>query len=276
MSFNLWGLEIYYYGIIIAGGILAAFVTGLLIFKKLKYNENVLFLVLLLCIPCAIVGARVLYVLCNLSQYHSFLDVINIRLGGLSIYGGVIAGAIGLFAIARIKKCGFFTLADIIVICLILAQCIGRWGNFTNSEVYGFAVGQHIFPFTVDIGGTPHLATFFYESVLNLIGFCLLLWIFFKKQKKWGITSACYLIWYGVVRAILEPLREAEYILKFYGDNPIVFNQVSFMISIVMIILGMLLLWAVKRGWISQKSATLLKETKECSNKKKTGTKEAK
>jgi len=299
VSFSLFGLEIYYYGVIITAGILAAFICGLIIFKKIGYKEELAYLILLICVPLGIIGARLYYVIfSDWSMYETFFDVINIRSGGIAIYGGVIGGALGLFIVSRIKKCGFFTLADIGVICLILAQSIGRWGNFTNAEVYGFAVDTHIFPFTVNVDGQAHLATFFYESILNLAGFVFLLFIFFKVQRKnkeqpidrnkkltplrggvprkagrggslWGITSACYLIWYGTVRAILEPLREPEYILHIIGNNNIVFNQVSFVISLVTIALGVILLFAVKKGWISQ-------ENKQCLTTNTTETENAK
>jgi phosphatidylglycerol:prolipoprotein diacylglycerol transferase len=268
MSFNIFGIQIYLYGVIIASAILAAFLVGLFISKKMNYKEEIAYLILLICVPCGIVAARVYYVVfSDWSLYNSFFDIINLRAGGIAIYGGVIGGAIGLFAVSRIKKCGFFTLADIVVICLILAQSIGRWGNFTNREAHGFAVGFDFFPLTVNIDGQAYLATFFYESILNFIGFFVLLFVFLKKQKKWGVTSACYLIWYGVVRACIEPLRTDS--LLVFGSNPVIFNRVSFLLSIALVVLGMVLLVAVKKSLTSQ-------ENSECLNTKPMDTKKAK
>jgi phosphatidylglycerol:prolipoprotein diacylglycerol transferase len=137
-----------------------------------------------------------------------------------------------------------------VVIVLILAQSIGRWGNYFNQELYGLSTGNfHMFPFTVLIGGSPHLALFFYESILNLVGF-ILLFIVFSKQKNWGTTSAVYLIVYGTIRGSLELLRDPYYIL---GNN----IAVSMVISIVAIGLGILLLILGKLGKISQKDMAL-------------------
>ena len=260
-GFTIGGLEIRWYGIIIAAGILVAFLVAAKLFKKAGYKDSIVYWILLICIPAAIVGARIYYVLFNLNDPDlKTFGIINIRKGGIAIYGGIIGGCLALFIIARVKKCGFFTLADVCAVALILAQSIGRWGNFMNKEVYGFEVASHAFPFTVDIYGTPHLATFFLESILNLGGFILLLYVL-SRQKKWGTTSAVYLIFYGCVRAILEPLRDPEYILKINPKGSgIVFNQVSFMISLVIIALGVLILFANKKGWVSQRNETVLKE----------------
>ena len=264
MSFNLWGLEIYYYGVIIAAGVLTAFLVALFIFKKIGYKEEVAYLILLVAVPLGIVCARAYYVIfSDWSNYHSFLDVINIRAGGMAIYGGVLGGALGVFIVSRIKKVGLFTIGDICVMVLILAQSIGRWGNFVNQEAYGITVAHSAPPFTVfiDADGKNHLATFFLESILNLIGFAMMMVIFFRLRKsgkyKWGTMTALYLIWYGIVRAIVEPFRTDS--LLMFGSSEIIFNRVSFMLSIALIVLGVLLLWATKKGWTSQENKACLK-----------------
>jgi len=264
MSFSIFGVEIFVYGIIVASSMLAAFIVGLVIFKLIGYKEEIAYLILALVIPLGIIIARLYYVAFSPHNFSRFFDIINIRGGGMAIYGGIIGGALGLFIASRIKKVGFYTLADIAVIGLILAQAIGRWGNFVNEEIYGFGVSNHVPPFTVNIGGSYHLSTGFIESMLNLIGFGLMVWLFFYLRKrgtyKWGITSGFYLIWYGTVRAILEPLRDPNYILRIFPNGPnIVFNQVSFMLSIALVILGVLLLVAVRLGYVSQENNACLK-----------------
>ena len=160
MSFSIFGIDIYVYGVIIALGILTAFFVTLLIFKFIGYKEDIAYLILLIAVPLGIICARIYYVLfSDWSTYHSFLDVINIRAGGMAIYGGVIGGAFGVWIVSRIKKVGLFTIGDIAVMVLILAQSIGRWGNFVNKEVYGVKVAHSVPPFTVDIYGETHLAT---------------------------------------------------------------------------------------------------------------------
>jgi len=288
-SFSFFGLfDIAYYGIIVATGIVVAFVVGLFLLKKANYKEDIAYLIILICVPLGFVFARLYYITFDgWGNYKSFMDVIAVWHGGLAFYGGAIGAAIGLLIITKgIKKCGFFAVADIGVICLIIAQAIGRWGNFVNDEAYGLCVKGGFFPFVVpgadcpECGGAKnHVATFFIESMLNLIGFAFLLYMFLKKQKArdansgeeakakhtWGIISAYYLIWYGIVRAIIEPLRMDS--LLMFGSNPIIFNRVSFMLSLALIVLGVLLLWAVKRGWISQENTKCLR-TRETDTKK--------
>jgi len=274
MTFPLFGTDIAVYGVIVAFSILAAFVTGLIIFKVLNWKEDIAFLIVLLCVPAGIILARFYYVIFSLDEFRgaSFFEIINPRGGGMAIYGGIIGGALGLFAVARIKKVGFFALADIGAICLILAQAIGRWGNFVNQEAYGLLVSKHVPPFTVLIDdchycltqGCAHLATYLYESVLSLIGFGVLLFLFFHLRKKGkyniGTISGAYLIWYGVTRAIIEPLRTDS--LLMFGSNAIVFNRVSFMLSIALIAIGVLILIAAKKKWISQEYEGCLKDKK--------------
>jgi len=288
MSFSVFGFDIYVYGIIIASAILAAFVVGVLIFHFIGYKTDIAFLILLLSVPLGIVLARAYFVAFTSHQFNTFWDVINIRAGGMAIYGGIIGGALGIFIAARIMKVGFYSLADIVVITVILAQAIGRWGNFVNAEAYGVGVVNHVFPFTVLIDDGccdkgyphPHLAAFFLESMMNLIGFFVMIFLFLdiklrkkdeelgttiwgvtiKKREKhrWGTISAVYLIWYGLVRAIIEPFRTDS--LLIFGSNEIVFNRVSFMLSIALVILGVLLLLAVKFGYVSQENQGCLKK----------------
>jgi phosphatidylglycerol:prolipoprotein diacylglycerol transferase len=274
-SFSFFGLfDIAYYGVIVATSIIVAFVVGLFLLKKANYKEDIAYLIILICVPLGFIFARLYYITFDgWGNYKSFMDVIAVWNGGIAIYGGVIGAAIGLLIITKaIKKCGFFTVADIGVICLIIAQVIGRWGNFVNDEAYGLCVSSSlVIPFVVpgndcvECGGLQnHVGTFFIESMLNLAGFFFLLWILLKKQKKWGVTTACYLIWYGVVRAIIEPLRMDSLTI---GSSTMIFARVSFLLSLALIIMGVLLLWAVKRGWISQENSKCLK-TNETDTKK--------
>ena len=262
-SLQIGNFHIYYYGMIIAIAILVAFAIGLLMFRVVGYKDEIAYMILILCVPLGIIGARLYYVIfSDWSMYNSFFDVINMRGGGMAIYGGIIGGALGLFIVARIKKCGFFTLADLCVVGLILAQSIGRFGNFVNQEAYGFAVGVHVPPFTVNIDGQAHLATWFFESMLNLIGFVVLfIWYTMKLKREkyvWGTGSAMYLIWYGVTRAIIEPLRNDS--LTMFGSSTFLLNRVSFMLSLAIIIAGVVLYICAKKGLVSQENKECLKK----------------
>jgi len=261
VAFVIFGMEIYWYGIFVTGGIIVAFILATFIMKKLGFREEIVFEALLVVVPIAIFGARFWYVIVEGVPITNFF---NFRDGGLAIYGGIIFGALGLLIYTlAIRKCSFFAISDVVVVVLILAQSIGRWGNFFNEEIYGLATGDfHFFPLTVMIGNSPHLALFFYESILNLIGF-VFLFMLFRKQKKYGTTSAAYFIIYGVVRAILEPLRMPTYQMM-VGPIP-----VSVVLSVLAVALGIVLLVLNKYNKLSQKDITLRPKKEEDKKKKK-------
>lgn len=167
-------------------------------------------------VPPAIVGARLYYVAFRWNVFaEDPMSILRVWEGGLAIYGAVIGGFAGLLCMARVKKLSFLTLLDIAAPLVLLGQAIGRWGNYFNGEAYGFAVTQaalQFFPLSVFADGQWHLATFFYESCWNFVGF-LLLWRFRRQAKKAGDTAFCYLLWYGAGRLFIEGLRTDSLLL---------------------------------------------------------------
>ncbi len=260
VGFQFLGLNITYYGIIIAVGLLIGIIICDYLCRQRGYDNNIPYVLILFVVPLAILGARMYYIV--FSDQLTMVDFFNLSNGGfqgLAIYGAEIGGLIGIMIYCAIKKCSPFVITDMVVIALILGQSIGRWGNFFNQEAFGVAIGWHCFPFTVYIDALQeyHLATFFYESILNFIGFWFLFYVF-KKQNKFGTTTASYLIWYGFVRAIIEPLRTDS--LLFPGTNAdFVFNRVSFVLSIALIVIGVVLLILNKKGKLSQNDKHLFK-----------------
>ncbi len=217
IAFTIGNTDIYWYGIIIGFAIALAFGLSFTLLKVKGLPKDTPIDVFLAIVPLGIVGARLFSVL--FEDDTTILDFFKFREGGMSIIGAVIGGAIGLIILCVVKKYNFLKIADLIVPVLILAQAIGRWGNFANQEVYGWVVTNpnfQWFPFAVNIGGTWHMALFFYEFVLNLLGFVLLMFLYFKT-KKTGICVGTYLVYYGTVRVILESFRENEYVLKLAG-----------------------------------------------------------
>lgn len=218
-GFTIFGFELRFYGIIIA---IAMGIGVFLACKNAKYrnlkSDDILILALYV-LPLAVIGARMFSFFSELHLYSSFWQIFNLRTGGLSIFGGIIGGAIAIVIYCLIHKKNFFAVADVVAPSLILGQAIGRWGNFFNQEVYGFEVTNpslQWFPFSVYIEstGTWHLANFFYEFVLNSIIFVVLILMLRKfKLKQKGIILASYLIMYGTIRSCLETLRMPEYIL---------------------------------------------------------------
>ncbi len=262
MGFEIFGIHIAYYGVIIAIGLLVGIILCDFLCHKRGYDSNIPYVLVLILVPLAILGARLYYIIfSDKLTMADFFDMSNGGFQGLAIYGAEIGGLLGVIIYCLIKKCSVFAVTDLIVPSLILGQSIGRWGNFFNQEAYGAVTNWHCFPFTVYIDAVQeyHLATFFYESFLNFIGFWVLLMVYLK-QKKHGTATATYLIWYGVVRALIEPMRTDS--LLFPGTTAdFVFNRISFVLSIALVVVGMVLLFLNKKGKLSQNDKHLLKST---------------
>ncbi len=247
----IFGLEIYYYALCIVAGMIAAAVLSALLMKRRNMSSDFVFLLFIVCIPSAVICARLFSCLTDenlgIARFFEFRD------GGLSITGGIIGGVGSGFIVCLIKKVDFFRAADCVVINMLLAQAMGRWGNFFNAEVYGGVVSDpsmQWFPFAVPISNlhgyfgvksfsdpnaTWHYAFFFYEMMLNLIGWAILFtFTWYRKKKPNGLSVCLYLVWYGTVRTIMEPLRDPEFILN-RGGVPW-----SHLFSILMIGLGVI------------------------------------
>lgn len=214
---TVFGLEIKWYSFLILIGI----IIGILIIekeaKKFKISKNDIFDMCFYAIIFGIIGARLYYVLFNISYYkYNLLEVFAVWNGGLAIHGGIIFGVLAVYIYAKKKNFNFLRLLDIAVPSLILAQSIGRWGNFFNSEAHGFAttyaflkklmVPEFIIK-GMHIGGVYYLPTFYFESLWCLVGFILLLIIRHLKYTKIGTTTCLYLMWYSFGRFFIEAWR---------------------------------------------------------------------
>ena len=140
VAFEIFGLQIRWYGIIIAGGVLAAFLLSSVLAKKKGVSFDDIVDAFIWAFPIAIVGARAYYVAFEFKNFDSFADMINIRTGGLAIHGGLIAGILTAYIVLKIKKVNFWEYIDVVIPAVVLAQGIGRWGNFMNQEAHGGAV----------------------------------------------------------------------------------------------------------------------------------------
>ncbi len=232
VAFSVFGVDIYWYGIFITLGILSAFIIAFFLCKRKKLDKDLPYYILISILPLGILCGRLFAVLFDADL--SILDYFKFRNGGMSIIGAVIGGAVGIAILCWVKKINFLEVADVLVVVLILAQAIGRWGNFFNEELYGQEITNkawQIFPFAVKIDGLYYEALFFYESILNLIGFIGLICLYWFSNDK-GLCVGTYLTYYGIVRFFLEPRRQSEYILKL-GKI-----QISRLMSLIMILIG--------------------------------------
>lgn len=220
---NLGIFQIKWYSFFI---FLAMLTACLIIFKESKkknvpdnYLTNLIFYGLII----GILGARLYYIIFNLDYYlNNPSQIFAIWNGGLAIHGGLISALIFLIIYSRKNKINILQTLDIIVVGVIIAQAIGRWGNFFNQEAYGNIISlqalknMHLPKFIIDgmyISGSYREPTFLYESICSLIGFILLLILRATKKLKTGQLTAIYLIWYGIVRFGIETLRSDSLML---------------------------------------------------------------
>lgn len=251
-SFTVFGIEIAYYGVIIALGMLAGALVAYREAKKTGQKVDDYIDFTLYTLIAAIIGARIYYVIFEWDYYSAHpLEIFNLRAGGLAIYGGVLASVLTLFIFTKVKKLKFWLMADTAVQGLIIGQIIGRWGNFFNREAFGgytdslFAmqlpvseakgITQELIEHLVTVDGVSYVQvhpTFLYEGTWNLllfIGICL-----YKRHKKFdGEVFAIYLMGYGVGRFIIEGLRTDQLVIKALGG--IAASQV---LSIILIVLA--------------------------------------
>ncbi len=212
-----------WYGLIICCGMILAFGYIWYRAKQAKLNTDALFDLVVVTVCVAIFGARLYYVVFDgISEYivtdygffknlwKSFYNIIAIWEGGLAIYGGILFGTLTVFLMARRKKLHFFQIADIAAPAVMLAQAIGRWGNFMNGEAFG---SETTLPWRMGLCNhhTGYMTmyvhpTFLYESLWNILGFVLIN-IFYKKRKFDGEAFLWYFIWYGFGRTFIELLR---------------------------------------------------------------------
>lgn len=214
IAFSVFGLGIRWYGIIIACGMLIAIVISSYTskFKDINYDE--LLNMILISLPLAIIGARLYYVIFSFSDYiNNPIEILNIRQGGLAIHGGVIVGLLTAFTYCYRRKLKFLDYADVVAPSIIIAQAIGRWGNFFNQEAHGGPVTYSFikhFPIFIQNGmhidGIYYHPTFLYESIWDLCVFFILLTIL-KQSKHTGIVIFTYIGLYSIGRFFIEGLR---------------------------------------------------------------------
>ncbi|HAR5727845.1 TPA: prolipoprotein diacylglyceryl transferase [Staphylococcus pseudintermedius] len=241
VAFSLGGLEVKWYGIIIASAILIGYWIAQKSAQSVGFHEDDLVNILLVCVFVAIISARLYFVLFQLDYYiQNPIEIPMILHGGIAIHGGLIgAFAMGTYYCYR-KNWHPFQLGDVVAPSIILAQGIGRWGNFMNHEAHGGPVSRsfleslHLPQFIIEnmqINGIYYQPTFLYESIWDVIGFIILITI--RRHLKIGETFFIYIIWYSVGRFYIEGLRTDSLMLT----ETI---RIAQAVSIVCIIIGVI------------------------------------
>ncbi|MBQ7059218.1 MAG: prolipoprotein diacylglyceryl transferase [Firmicutes bacterium] len=260
VAFTIFGIDIAWYGVIIACGVVAGLLLGRILAKKSGQDPDLYIDFLIYALIFSLIGARIYYVIFSWDQYaDNPLRVFDFRSGGLAIYGGVIGAILTAFVFCKAKKYSMLQLLDTAMPGLALGQAIGRWGNFFNQECFGtytdniFAMRlnietaayttQELLKESISKGGVRYIQVhpmFLYESFWCLM-LTIVLVLFFRKKKFHGQILFTYMIGYGLGRAWIETLRTDQ--LLFWNTN----FPVSVLVSILMVIVGIILIIAFAR-----------------------------
>ncbi len=242
VAFSVGPIDIYWYGILISTGVLAAAFLSVKEALRQGINEDYPLLFLFWALPLGLLGARLWYVVFNWSYYSQNPgQILAFRSGGLAIHGAVIAGVLTLIFFCRAKKLDFWQFGDILAPGLILAQAIGRWGNFFNQEAYGVETDL---PWAMYIDGAYRHPTFLYEFIWNMMVFGLLMLLLRRKSKP-GEVLIKYFIFYSIGRFFIEGLRtDSLYVGPF---------RTAQVVSVLFVIAGLSLLRFRKKETLRQK-----------------------
>ncbi|MBQ9688421.1 prolipoprotein diacylglyceryl transferase [bacterium] len=242
IAFSIGNISVHYYGLCISLGIVLGIMLSYFVAKKYyeSINPDIIFDVEIKFIIGGIICSSMYYCILNLEYYQAHnLEVLQIYKGGLSIHGALIGGLLGGTWYCEKHKLPILKLCDIFSFGTVLGQIIGRWGNFFNSEAFGFPC-EHFLKLYIEPDKRPFVfsryeyfhPTFLYESLLNIV-VLVVLFIMLRKRPKDGTIFFYYLILYSMVRIIVEPLRIDSLVYVFGQPFPLV-------VSFVIIAIGMI------------------------------------
>ncbi len=248
IALDLGFIEIYWYSIFILVGMLLGLFYVYRETRRLGIESDDTSEILFSLLIWGIIGARIYYVIFSLDYYliHP-IEIFEVWKGGLAIHGGMMAGLLYLSRYSHKHNYNLWKVTDILIPALLLGQIVGRWGNFFNGEAYGPVTTAKALSFLPSfirngmlIGGLYRTPLFLYESILNLIALITILIIRKRPLMRNGYITSFYLIYYGGVRLIIEPLRiDSLYLGKL---------RVAILTSIIMIISGLVLFSKSKKG----------------------------
>lgn len=234
VAFTVFGIEVRWYGVLIALGMVLATIITYKRAPRHGLEPDRILDFILICIPSGIIGARLYYIVFNWSMYEGdFLKMINLRLGGLAIHGGLIFGIAAAVILCAVWKIRPLNVMDLAVPGVALAQAIGRWGNYFNSEAHG---GPTDLPWAVMVNGQTYHPTFLYESI-----WCFLLFLFLiymdNHRRFEGQIFLLYGILYSVERFFVEALRTDSLMIGPFKQAQVLSLSVIIVFTIAYVIL---------------------------------------
>ena len=247
-AFKLFGVPIAWYAVIITFGMICAVTYVITKAKKIGITSEDVIDYALFTIPIGVIGARLYYILTKLEDFPTFESWIDIRSGGLAIYGGIIAGGLTVLVVSLVKKINFLAFADCVSPGVLLAQGIGRWGNFMNGEAFGYDTDWFCRMGLENAltGGVIRYVhpTFLYESLWNIIG--VLLINFYAKHKKYDCEIFLMIFsWYGFGRMFIEGLRTDSLYTNIFGLE---FRTSQVLAALIFVVTAAVLVYfAIKR-----------------------------
>ena len=231
---------IHWYSIILLIAILLGSNLAIKEAKRHGFDEDFIVNLLFSAVIVGIIGARIYYVIFNFDYYkNDLVEIFKVWNGGLAIHGGLIFGLVSIVIICYKKKVNLLQILDYFVVGLIIAQAIGRWGNFFNGEAHGplttlsYLESLHLPKFIIDgmnINGSFYIPTFLYESLWCFIGFIIMLILRRRGFMKIGYLTSFYLVWYGIERFFVEGLRTDSLMFLSF--------KVAQIVSLIMILVG--------------------------------------
>lgn len=233
IAFTIGSWPVYWYGVLISSALIIGIFLSQRLAKVRGYDLDQIWTIFLILIPCAVIGARLYYVVFNWDIYAGDpLKICQIWKGGLAVHGGIIGGVLAVFFCCKKYRLDFWGVLDCIAPSMALGQAIGRWGNYFNGEAYGRVTDL---PWGIHVPDDPflHHPTFFYESVCDFLLFLILMKMF-KKSRRTGNVTCVYFIVYSFYRFFIEGLRTDSLMI-----GPLRQAQV---LSLCLLILAVLLL----------------------------------
>jgi len=234
IAFTVFGFDIRWYGVMIGFGMILGSLLALKRCDSHEINQDHLLDAILVCIPMALIGARAYYVIFEWENQYAgkgFLNIINVRNGGLAIHGGLIMTVICLFLLCKMWNIGVFDTLDLIAPSIAIGQAVGRWGNYFNSEAHG---GPCDLPWAIPVNGQMVHPTFLYESIWCLL-LCVILTLLDRNRKFDGQIALLYGMLYSIERFFVEDLRTDSLMIGSFKQAQLI-SLVAFVFCLVIYI----------------------------------------